>query len=124
MLRGELRAEVLDGISIGVSLARGDFSTASSVMFLLRLGALLEEWTHKKSVDDLARCMALNVDRVWLHTASGDILTPLAQVNPGDLVSVRMGGLIPLDGVIEAGEVMLNQLLLQANRFRYQSAPV
>lgn len=112
LLRGELRAEVLDGISIGVSLARGDFSTASSVMFLLRLGALLEEWTHKKSVDDLARCMALNVDRVWLHTASGDILTPLAQVNPGDLVSVRMGGLIPLDGVIEAGEVMLNQASL------------
>ena len=81
-------------------------------MFLLSLGELLEEWTHKKSVDDLARCMSLNVDRVWLHTADGDVLVPLSQVRPGDAILVRMGGMIPVDGVVQSGEVMVNQASL------------
>lgn len=80
---GKLRVELLDGLSIGISMARRDFSTAGSVMFLLSLGELLEEWTHKKSVDDLARCMSLNVDRVWLHTQEGEVLVPLNQIQPG-----------------------------------------
>ncbi len=109
LLRGQLRVELLDGLSIGLSMARRDFGTAGSVMFLLGVGELLEEWTHKKSVDDLARCMSLGVDRVWLQTPSGEVLTPLAQIAAGDRIAVRMGGLIPLDGVIEAGEVMVNQ---------------
>jgi heavy metal translocating P-type ATPase len=112
LLRGKLHVEVLDGLSIGISIARLDFDTAGSVMFLLGLGELLEEWTHKKSVDDLARCMSLNVDRVWLKTPTGDVLTPLGQVQPEDLVSLHLGSLIPLDGIIESGEVMVNQASL------------
>ena len=112
LLQGKLRVELLDGLSIGISMARRDFSTAGSVMFLLSLGELLEEWTHKKSVDDLARCMSLNVDRVWLHTQEGEVLVPLNQIQPGDAISVRMGGLIPVDGMIVQGEVMVNQASL------------
>ena len=108
----KLHVELLDALSIGISMARRDFSTAGSVMFLLSLGELLEEWTHKKSVDDLARCMSLNVDRVWLHTADGDVLVPLSQVQPGDAILVRMGGMIPVDGVVQSGEVMVNQASL------------
>ena len=104
--------EVLDALSIGISLIRGDFSTASSVRFLLGLGGLLEEWTHKKSVSDLAQCMSLNIDRVWLKTPQGDVLTPLSQIQTGSLVCVRLGGMIPLDGVIAEGEVMVNQASL------------
>lgn len=112
LLRGKLQVELLDGISIGISMARNDFSTAGSVMFLLGLGELLEEWTHKKSVDDLARCMSLQVDRVWLHTQDSEILVPLEQVQVGDTIAVRLGGLIPVDGVIQSGEVMVNQASL------------
>ena len=112
LLRGQMVVEVLDALSIGISLLRGDFSTASSVRFLLGLGELLEEWTHKKSVSDLAQCMSLNIDRVWLKTPQGEILTPLSQIQTGDQVCVRLGGLIPLDGVITAGEVMVNQASL------------
>ncbi|MDE7244236.1 MAG: heavy metal translocating P-type ATPase, partial [Oscillospiraceae bacterium] len=112
LLRGRLYVEVLDALSIGLSLLRGDFSTAASVGFLLGLGELLEEWTHKKSVSDLAQCMSLNIDRVWLKTAQGDILTPLSQIQTGDQIRVRLGGMIPLDGVITEGEVMVNQASL------------
>ena len=112
LLRGKFQVELLDGISIGISMARNDFSTAGSVMFLLGLGELLEEWTHKKSVDDLARCMSLQVDRVWLHTQDSEILVPLDQVQVGDTIAVRLGGLIPVDGVIQSGEVMVNQASL------------
>ena len=112
LLRRKLQVELLDGISIGISMARNDFSTAGSVMFLLGLGELLEEWTHKKSVDDLARCMSLQVDRVWLHTQDSEILVPLDQVQVGDTIAVRLGGLIPVDGVIQSGEVMVNQASL------------
>ena len=112
LLRGQMVVEVLDALSIGISLLRGDFATASSVRFLLGLGELLEEWTHKKSVSDLAQCMSLNIDRVWLRTPQGDALTPLSQIQTGDQVCVRLGGLIPLDGVITEGEVMVNQASL------------
>lgn len=112
LFQGKMRVELLDGLSIGISMIRRDFSTASSVMFLLGLGELLEEWTHKKSVDDLARCMSLNIDRVWLKTSSGEILVPLNHVKAGDCIAVRMGGLIPLDSTIEEGEVMVNQASL------------
>ena len=112
LLRGQIYVEALDALSIGISLLRGDFTTASSVRFLLGLGELLEEWTHKKSVSDLAQCMSLNIDRVWLKTPQGDVLTPLSQIQTGDQVCVRLGGLIPLDGVITEGEVMVNQASL------------
>ena len=112
LLRRQLHVELLDGLSVGISMVRGDFDTAASVMFLLRLGELLEEWTHKKSVEDLARSMSLNIDRVWLKTPKGEVLTPLAQIQTGDAVTVRMGGMIPLDGVILEGEVMVNQASL------------
>ena len=110
--RRKLQVELLDALSIALSLVRRDIGTASSVMFLLELGELLEEWTHKKSVDDLARCMSLNVDRVWLRTGGQDILVPLDQVRTGDRVVVRMGNVIPLDGVVAEGEVMVNQAAL------------
>jgi heavy metal translocating P-type ATPase len=112
LLRGQMVVEVLDALSIGISLLRSDFATASSVRFLLGLGELLEEWTHKKSVSDLAQCMSLNIDRVWLKTPQGEVLTPLSQIQTGDRVCVRLGSLVPLDGVITEGEVMVNQASL------------
>ncbi len=112
LLRRRLHVEVLDGVSVFVSILRRDFSTASSVMFLLGLGELLEEWTHKKSVDDLARSMSLHIDRVWLKTEEGEVLVPLHEVRAGDRVAVRMGGMIPLDGVVAEGEIMANQASL------------
>lgn len=112
LLQRKLRVEILDALSIGISLIRGDFATASSVRFLLGLGELLEEWTYRKSVSDLAESMSLNIDRVWLRTPQGDVLTPLSRVESGDLVCVRLGGMIPLDGVITEGEVMVNQASL------------
>ncbi len=112
LVRGQLRVELLDGLSIGISMARQDFSTAGSVMFLLKLGSLLEEWTHKKSVDDLARCMSLNIDRVWRVTDTGEVLTALTQVQAGDRITVRLGGLVPLDSVLEEGEILVNQASL------------
>ena len=102
LIRRQMHVELLDGLSIGISLVRRDFGTAGSVMFLLRLGELLEEWTHKRSVDNLARSMSLNIDRVWLKTPGGDeILVPLTQVQPGDRICVRTGGMIPLDSVVD-----------------------
>lgn len=93
-------------------MARGDFGTAGSVMFLLGLGELLEEWTHKKSVEDLARSMSLNIDRVWVKTDDGEVQLPLSKVRTGDRIAVHMGGMIPLDSVIDEGEVMVNQASL------------
>lgn len=112
ILRRRMKVEILDALSIGISMARRDFSTAGSVMFLLELGELLEEWTHKKSVEDLARCMSLNIDRVWLKTPEGDVLVPLSQVQAGDKLAVRMGSIIPLDGFLAEGEVLVNQASL------------
>ena len=110
--RRQIRVELLDALSIGISVARRDFGTAGMVMFLLEIGELLEEWTRKKSVADLAESLSLHVDRVWLKTAAGEVLTPLGQVKPGDRVVVRAGGVIPLDGVVAQGEVTVNQASL------------
>lgn len=112
LMHRELKVELLDALSIGVSMVRRDFSTAGSVMFLLDIGELLEEWTHKKSVDDLARCMALNVKRVWLKTDDAEVLVPLSNIAVGDRILVRMGNVIPLDGEVVEGEVMVNQASL------------
>ena len=103
---------MLDALSITASLLRGDYSTAGSVMFLLTVGSLLEEWTRKKSLDDLARSMALNVDKVWVRTPQGEVLVPLTRVHAGDEVVVRSGNMIPLDGTVLEGEAMVNQAAL------------
>ena len=112
LLHRKLEVEVLDALSITASLLRGDYSTAGSVMFLLTVGSLLEEWTRKKSLDDLARSMALNVDKVWVRTPQGEVLVPLTRVHAGDEVVVRSGNMIPLDGMVLEGEAMVNQAAL------------
>ena len=112
VLSRRLEVEVLDALSIGVSLLRGDFGTAGSVMFLLNLGSLLEEWTRKKSLNDLARSMALNVDKVWVRSQGTEVLVPLTKVRSGDEVVVRSGNMIPLDGTVLEGEAMVNQAAL------------
>lgn len=110
MWHRQMKVELLDGISIGISLLRRDFRTAGMVSFLLELGDLLEEWTRKRSIEDLAHCMALNVDRVWLRTEDGsEVLTPISQVQPGNQIVVRMGNLVPADGIVTEGECMVNQ---------------
>ncbi len=109
ILRRKLHAELLDAISIGISVGRGDYDTAGSVMFLLKLGELLEEWTHKRSANDLAKSMALNVDRVWIDTPDGEVLVSSDKVKEGDIVIVRTGGLIPFDGTVIRGDVTVNQ---------------
>jgi len=112
LLRRRVKVELLDALSISISAFRGDFDTAGTVMFLLEVGELLEEWTRKKSVADLARCMSLNVDRVWLRTAQGEVLVPVSQIQPGDAVVVRAGGIVPVDGLVLEGEVTVNQASL------------
>ena len=112
LLQRKLEVEVLDALSISASILRGDFNTASSVMFLLNLGSLLEEWTRKKSLDDLARSMALNVDKVWVRAEGGEVLVPLTKVHTGDEIVVRSGNMIPLDGTVVEGEAMVNQAAL------------
>ena len=112
LLHRRLEVEVLDALSIGVSVLRGDFNTAGSVMFLLNLGSLLEEWTRKKSLDDLARSMALNVDKVWVRSQGTEVLLPLTKVQPGDEIVVRSGNMVPLDGTVIEGEAMVNQAAL------------
>jgi heavy metal translocating P-type ATPase len=107
--RGKLEVSVLDASAITASILRGDYSTASSVMFLLRIGEILEEWTHRKSVDDLARSMSLKVDRVWLRSESGDILADVRSVKAGDHILVRTSNVIPLDGKVMEGEITVNQ---------------
>ena len=112
LLHRKLEVEVLDALSITASLLRGDYNTAGSVMFLLTVGSLLEEWTRKKSLDDLARSMALNVDKVWVRTPQGEVLVPLTRVHAGAEVVVRSGNMIPLDGTVLEGEAMVNQAAL------------
>ena len=112
LLRRRIKVELLDALSISISACRRDFGTAGMVMFLLEVGELLEEWTRKKSVADLARCMSLNVDRVWLRTAQGEVLVPVSQIQPGDAVVVRAGGIVPVDGLVLDGEVTVNQASL------------
>ena len=108
----KLEVPVLDATAIGVSILRGDFNTAGSVMFLLSIGELLEEWTHKKSVGDLARSMSLNVGKVWLKTPETEILVEADTIHEGDIVIVHMGNVIPFDGVVVDGEGMINQAAL------------
>lgn len=108
-LEGRLSVSVLDATAVTVSLLRRDFDTASSVMFMLRLGELLEEWTHKKSVSDLAGAMSLNVEKVWLKTDEQEILVSINDISEGDKIIVRTGNLIPLDGKVVSGDAMVNQ---------------
>ena len=107
--KGRLEVAALDATAIGVSILRRDMNTASSIMFMLGIGELLEEWTHKKSVGDLARDMSLNVGKVWLLREEQEILVPAKQIESEDLVVVRMGNVIPFDGVVSGGEAMVNQ---------------
>ena len=109
LLHGKLSVAVLDATAVTVSMVRGDFPTASSVMFMLRLGEILEDWTHKKSVADLAGAMSLNVDHVWLKTSETEVLVPISDVKAGDRIVARTGNLIPLDGKVVSGEAMVNQ---------------
>ena len=107
-----IEVPVLDATAIGVSMLRGDFSTASSVMFLLGFGEILEDWTHKKSVDDLARSMSLNVSRVWLITDDSEVQVGTDEIKPGDRVRIHMGTVIPFDGIVTEGEAMVNEASL------------
>lgn len=109
LMQQKIEVSVLDATAISVSMLRGDWDTAASIMFLLKVGETLEEWTHKKSVDDLARTMSLNIDRVWLKTGNQEVSIPVEKVRVGDHVVVRTGGLIPLDGKVVSGEAMVNQ---------------
>lgn len=109
VFKRKLHVEVLDATAISVSLLRRDFNTAGSVMFLLGVGELLEEWTHKKSVGDLARSMSLNVEKVWKKVDGTEVFVPLSDVTAGDELTVHMGTVIPLDGVVVSGEAMINQ---------------
>lgn len=110
--RHQIKVELLDALSIGISVCRRDFGTAGTVMFLLEIGELLEDWTRKKSVADLAESLSLHVDRVWLKTEAGEVLTPIGQISPGDRVVVRAGSVIPLDSVVAEGEITVNQASL------------
>ena len=112
LLQRKIEVPVLDATAIGVSMFRGDISTAGSVMFLLGIGEILEEWTHKKSVDDLARSMSLNISRVWLCNDGQEILVPTTKIQTGDLVRVHMGNMVPFDGTVAEGEAMVNQASL------------
>lgn len=112
LLKGRLEVSVLDATAIGVSILRKNMDTASSVMFLLGIGEILEEWTHKKSVGDLARSMSLNISKVWLYRDGQEVLIPAQEVVPGDQVVVHMGNVIPFDGDVAAGEGMVNQASL------------
>ncbi len=112
LAKGRLEVPVLDAVAIGVSLLRGDPATAGSIMFLLGIGELLEEWTHKKSVADLAQSMALQVDKVWLLEDGQEILVDATQIREKDQVVVHMGNVVPFDGTVVAGEAMLNQASL------------
>lgn len=109
LLHGRLAVSVLDATAVTVSMVRGDFDTASSVMFMLNLGEILEDWTHKKSVADLAGAMSLNVDKVWLKAGGTEVLVPIGDVKAGDCIVVRTGGMIPLDGKVVEGEATVNQ---------------
>ena len=112
LARRKIEVPVLDATAIGVSVIRADFDTAGSVMFLLGVGELLEEWTHKKSVGDLARSMSLNVKKVWLKKDDQEILVNASDIRPGDTVVVHMGNVIPFDGEVSGGEGMVNQASL------------
>lgn len=112
ILKRKIDVSVLDATAIGVSILRNDFNTAASVMFLLEIGEILEEWTHKKSVDDLARSMSLNIEKVWLLCDGKEVLTSVENIQKGDTLVVHMGNVIPFDGTVLSGEAMVNQASL------------
>ena len=112
LVRGRIEVPVLDGTAVGVSVFRGDYATASSVMFLLGIGEILEEWTHKKSVGDLARSMSLNISKVWVLRDGREELKEVTSVQTGDQVVIHMGNVIPFDGDVVGGEAMVNQASL------------
>ena len=112
LCRGKIEVPVLDATAIGVSMFRGDINTAGSVMFLLGIGEILEEWTHKKSVGDLARSMSLNINKVWLVRDGQEIQVSAKTIQPKDLVRIHMGNVIPFDGTVTDGEAMVNQASL------------
>lgn len=109
LIKGKIEVPMLDATAISVSLLRGDFKTASSIMFMLKLGEILDDWTHRKSVDDLASTMSLGVDKVWLKNGEQEILVPVSEVAEGDKIVVRTGNMIPLDGKVVSGEMTVNQ---------------
>ena len=112
LAKGKIEVPVLDATAIGVSMFRGDIATAGSVMFLLGIGEILEEWTHKKSVGDLARSMSLNISKVWLVSDGQEVLVPFSSVKSGDRVRIHMGNVIPFDGTVVEGVAMVNQASL------------
>lgn len=112
LCKGKLEVAVLDATAVGVSVIRNDINTASSIMFLLGIGEMLEEWTHKKSVDDLARTLSLNVGKVWLKTGKQEVRVPVTDIKEGDQIVIHMGNVIPFDGVATCGEAMINQASL------------
>lgn len=112
LLKGKMDVSILDALSISISILRGDYATATSVMFMLRLSEELEDWTRKKALSDLARCMSLNVDRVWLRTEDSEVLVPIGQIKVGDVICVRAGSVIPMDGKVVEGDSTVNQASL------------
>ena len=123
LVAGKIEVPVLDATAIGVSLLRSDFNTAGSVMFLLGIGEILEEWTHKKSVDDLARSMSLNIEKVWLLGEDGEVLVSANDVHTDDLVVVHMGNVVPFDGIVVDGEGMVNQASLTGESLPVRKTP-
>ena len=123
LAKGKIEVPVLDATAIGVSVLRGDYNTAGSVMFLLGVGEILEEWTHKKSVGDLARSMSLNIDKVWGVSGGQEILVPSTAIKAGDLVRIHMGNVIPFDGTVTDGEGMVNQASLTGESVPVRKTP-
>ena len=123
LFRGKLSVSVLDATAVTVSLVRGDFDTAGSVMFMLHLGELLEEWTHKKSVSDLAGAMSLNVDKVWCLAEGQEVLRSVKDVGLGTQIIVRTGNMIPLDGKVVSGEAMVNQASMTGESLPVRKTP-
>ena len=105
----KMEVALLDAVAVGVSVFQGNINTAGSVMFLLDVGEILEEWTHKKSVDDLARSMSLNISKVWMVADGKEVLTDASKIIAGDQIVVHMGNVIPFDGIVTDGEGMVNQ---------------
>lgn len=123
LTKGKIEVPVLDATAIGVSVLRGDYNTAASVMFLLGIGEILEEWTHKKSVGDLARSMSLNIDKVWVVSDGQEILVPSTSIKSGDLVRIHMGNVIPFDGTVTDGEGTVNQASLTGESVPVRKIP-
>ena len=123
LMHGKIEVPVLDATAISVSVFRRDYATAGSVMFLLGIGEIIEEWTHKKSVGDLARSMSLNVNKVWLKRNEQEILVKSSDIEPGDHVVIRMGNVIPFDGTVTDGEAMVNQASLTGESVPVRKVP-